>query len=350
VLDFDLAVTSPGIRLAVPPPSRLPLPADHIALRALMKYMSGILGIPYKSLSSGTKFDESAVKNYTNDKSSRSLRAGEMYSAFCARCAEIISERADDLRIDDYAVAILQHLFGVKWLESTAIKFPASHRDPALDETLAKWLAVSPNENDEVEIRYSGLWWVLRSSAFQNSGKLSNHSDAQEVSCSLINVRPKSVSAGTLCDFRWYNLGKDREQDERRVFEGFVIPNVDRIEFLGRLSTRHKLLSLMVWRFSPDPELRDHAKVASGICLSLTGSGRPVIARVRAFFVECSENLHGDEFEAVKRAHLNEIGVRPVKFLESFLSPDQLQSTLAFLSEHKPIAGFSSARDEILEA
>jgi hypothetical protein len=321
-----------------------------VALRALMKYMSGVLSIPYKSLSNGTKFDESAVKNYTNDKSSRSLRAGEMYSAFCARCAEIISEKAADLRIDDYAVILLQHLFGVQWLESTAIKLPASHRDPSLDETLAKWLAVSSNENDEVELRYCGLWRVLRASSFHNSGDPANRSNAHEVSCSLINIRPRSVTSGTLCDFRWYSLGKDREHDERRVFEGFVIPNVDRIEFLGRLSTRHKLLSLMVWRFSPDPELRDHAKVASGICLSLTSSGRPVVARVRAFSVENSESLIGEEFEALKKAQLSEIGVKPIESLDSLLPSDQLQSTLAFLTEHKPIAGFSSARDEMVEA
>jgi hypothetical protein len=338
------------LKLAVLPPSRAPLPADHIALRALIKYMSGVLSIPYKSLSGGTKFDESAVKNYTNDKSSRSLRAGEMYSAFSARCAEIMAERADDVSIDDYAVAILQHLFGAQWLESAGIKLPASHRDPALDETLAKWLAVSSNETDEVETRYCGLWRVLRASSFQNSGDLPNRSNPQEVSCSLINIRPRSVSAGALCDFRWYSLGKDRERDERRVFEGFVIPNVDRIEFLGRHSSRHKLLSLMVWRFSPDPELRDHAKVASGICLSLTSSGRPVVARVRALFVEDSESLQGDEFEALKKVHLNEIGVKPIEFLDSLLPPDQLQSTLAFLTEHKPIAGFSSTRDEMLEA
>jgi hypothetical protein len=106
----------------------------------------------------------------------------------------------------------------------------------------------------------------------------------------------------------------------------------------------------MVWRFSPDPELRDHAMVASGICLSLTSSGRPVVARVRALFVEDSESLQGDEFEALKKVHLNEIGVKPIEFLDSLLPPDQLQSTLAFLTEHKPIAGFSSTRDEMLEA
>ncbi len=101
---------------------------------------------------------------------------------------------------------------------------------------------------------------------------------------------------------------------------------------------------------APDPELRDHANVASGICLSLTTSGRPVVARVRAFFVENSDSLSGEEFEAAKKAHLNEIGVRPIKNLDSLIPADQRQSTLAFLSEHKPIAGFSSSPDEILEA
>ncbi len=315
-----------------------------------MKYMSSVLSIPYKSISGGTSFDESAVKNYTNDKSSRSLRASEMYSAFCERCAALISERARDIRLDDFAVSILQHLFGAPWLESAGIKLPANHRDPVLDETLAKWLAVSRDETDEVELRYGGLWTVLRASSFQNSGDPANRANAEEVSCSLLNIRPRNVIGGTLCDFRWYSLGKDRERDERRVFEGFVIPNVDRIEFLGRLSTRHKLLTLMVWRFTSNPELQDHARVASGISLSLTSSGRPVVARVRALSVENSENLQGDDFETLKKTHLNEIGVKPIASLGSLVPPDQLESTLSFLAEHRPIAGFSAARDEILEA
>ena len=158
-----------------------------------------------------------------------------MYSAFCERCAALISERARDIRLDDFAVALLQHLFGAPWLDRREIRLPANHRDPALDETLAKWLAVSRDETDEVELRYSGLWTVLRASSFQNSGDPANRANAEEVSCSLLNIRPRNVIGGTLCDFRWYSLGKDRERDERRVFEGFLIPNVDRIEFLGQL-------------------------------------------------------------------------------------------------------------------
>ena len=61
----------------------LPAPVDHVALRALIKYMSAVHNIPYKSICNGTNFDESIVKNYTNDKSSRSVRASEMYIAFC---------------------------------------------------------------------------------------------------------------------------------------------------------------------------------------------------------------------------------------------------------------------------
>jgi hypothetical protein len=312
-----------------------------------MKYMSGVLSIPYKSISSGTGFDESAVKNYTNDKSSRSLRASELYSAFSARCGEIIAERARDIQLDDFAVAILHHLFGDKWLESAEIKLLANLRDPAFDDTLAKWLAVSRDDTDEVELRYSGLWSVLRASSLQNAGDPA--AGAEEVSCSLLNIRPRSVIGGTLCDFRWYSLGKDRERDERRVFEGFVIPNVDRIEFLGRLTTRHKLLTLMVWRFTSNPEVRHHAKIASGISLSLTGSGRTVGARVRAFAIDNSENLQADEFEALKSAHLNEIGVRPIDSLGSLIPADQVPSTLSFLAEHRPIAGFSPSRDEILD-
>ena len=49
-----------------------------------MKYMSSVLSIPYKSISSSTPFDESAVKNYTNDKSSRSLRRARCTAHFAS--------------------------------------------------------------------------------------------------------------------------------------------------------------------------------------------------------------------------------------------------------------------------
>lgn len=106
------AYSAMGEALTLQRSARVPAPADHVALRALMKYMSSVLAIPYKSISSGTPFDESSVKNYTNDKSSRSLRATEMYTAFSTRCAAILAERGRDIRIDDFVVSILEHLFG----------------------------------------------------------------------------------------------------------------------------------------------------------------------------------------------------------------------------------------------
>src|SRR5262245_5028456 len=142
-------------------PMRVPSQADHVALRALMKYMSAVHSIPYKYLSSGTSFDESSVKNYTNDKSSRSSRANEMYAAFSGRCGEIISERAG-IQLDDFAIGILHHLFGDKWLESAKIKSQFANRSQALDESLAKWLAIDRDETDVIERRYTGLWIVLR--------------------------------------------------------------------------------------------------------------------------------------------------------------------------------------------
>jgi hypothetical protein len=310
-----------------------------------MKYMSVVHNIPYKSISGSTSFDESSVKNYTNDKSSRSSRASDMYGAFSGRCAEIISDRPG-IQLDDFAICILQHLFGAKWLELANIKPPSTHRDQPLDETLAKWLAISHEETDVVELRYKGLWMVLRVCSHPDSSDQAPRSDFREVNYSLLNIRPRGLGGGTLCDFRWYHLGKGRERDERRVFEGFVIPNIDRIEFLGRGTTRHKLLSLMVWRFTSDPEVQDHARVASGLSLLLNTSDSPRGARVRAFFVENSENLQGPEFETLKNAQLNEIGVKPIESMPSLIPSDQARATLSYLTEYKTIVGFALAKDD----
>lgn len=326
----------------------LPAPVDHVALRALIKYISAVHSVPYKQISSGTGFDESGVKNYANDKSSRSLRASEMYSAFSRRCSEIILERRG-IQLDDYAIHILQHIFGHAWLQSANIRLPPGGIDQPLDEALAKWLSISQDEADEVELRYRGLWMVLRASSYPIPEGEPAMPDLSEFSCSLLNIRPRAVAAGTLCDFRWYQLGKGRERDERRVFEGYVIPSVDRIEFLGRATTRHKMLTMMVWRFSSNPELHDHASVASGISLTLKTSGGPVGARIRAFFVENSDKLQGAEFEALKNAQLNQIGVIPADLARSHIPLDQAQQTMSYLAEYRPIVGFLPLKDSNLE-
>ena len=161
-----------NLELFAPPAStRIPQPADHVALRALIKYMSSVLAIPYKSISQGTTFDESSVKNYTNDKSSRSVRAKEMYQAFSGRCAEIMIERTPEIQLDDFVVQILRHLFGDEWLELADIRPPANHHGQPIDDALGKWLGISQHETEEVELRYKGLWRCFRASSHPNAGE-----------------------------------------------------------------------------------------------------------------------------------------------------------------------------------
>ena len=61
---------------------------------------------------------------------------------------------------------------------------------------------------------------------------------------------------------------------------------------------------------------------------------------MRAFFVEGSDGLDADEFETLKTRQLGEIGVRAIEAAGSLIPPDQLQNTVSFLSEYKPIVGF----------
>jgi hypothetical protein len=324
--------------------TRMPDTTDHVALRALLKYMSGVMGVPYKSICSNTKFDESSVKNYANDKSSRSVRASEMYSVFSERCAQIIAQGRREGQLEDYVAYILKRLFGHDWLKKVGISLPAGPNQTQLDESLAAWLGVSKDETEEVERRYSGLWTVVRASSFPRSDNA--RWDMKEISFSLLNIRPRSIAGGPLCDFRWYSLGKGWEKDERRVVEGYIIPNIDRIEFLGRVSTRHKPLTLMVWRFASNPEVHEHARVASGVSLSLNTASGPVAARMRAFFIEKSDLLEGDEFGRLKNKFLDEIGVKPVEALPLVVPIEQVERTLSSLAEYKPIVGFVPTQDE----
>jgi hypothetical protein len=334
----------PPVRVVNMLKTRVPDPADHVALRALLKYMSAVLGIPYKSIASGTKFDESSVKNYANDKSSRSARAAEMHVAFVERCAQILAGIRREESLDDYVVYILKRLLGEQWLKEANIELPVALSKESLDDLLANWLGVSLEETNEVEQRYCGLWTVIRASSFPRPEN--NRWEVKEISHSLLNIRPRSISDGPLCDFRWYSLGRGWERDERRVIEGYIVPNVDRIEFLGRVSTRHKLLTLMVWRFASTPEVDGHARVASGVSLSLNTSGGPVAARMRAFFIENSDRLEGEEFSLLKTKCLKEIGVKPMEVLSSLIPAEHVERTLTSLAEYKPIVGFLPAQEE----
>ena len=122
-------------------------------------------------------------------------------------------------------------------------------------------------------------------------------------------------------------------------FEGYVLPNVDRLEFLGRAENRQDLTP-MVWRFMSNPDIAEHADVSDGLSLALNTSGLPVAARIRAFFVPGSERLAGPEFEALRDAELQKIGVRLIQSSDQVVPADQLAETVRYLTEFKPIVGF----------
>jgi len=102
----------------------------------------------------------------------------------------------------------------------------------------------------------------------------------------------------------------------------------------------------MVWRFVSNPEVTEHTKVASGISLSLNTAGGPVATRMRAFFVDHSDELSGHDFGTLKKKYLNEIGVKPVELLPSLIPEEQVERTMTSLAEYKPIVGFVPAAEE----
>ena len=325
-----------------------PSAADHVALRALMKYMSNVLRIPYKSFEDAN-FNESSVKNYTNEKSNQSEVAREMFNAFSPKCAQLLVERRSrDVRLDEFVVHILRHLYGDDWLKSAAIELPAASVGPqAPDQAFAHWLGIPEERTGYIETRYCGLWRVFRvSSPSPATGDAQSRPERIEINCSLLNIRPRSVRKGALCDFRWYYLGRGHERDEYSTFEGCVIPNIDRIEFLGRPTTGYPLLSLMVWRYTFNPEISNHAQVTSGVSLSLNTSLRPVGARVRAYFLGKSDELPSTAFDALKNQELNAIGVGSIESLKELIPAAQFEETQRYLTRYNPILGISPAPDD----
>jgi hypothetical protein len=221
-----------------------PSPADHVALRALIKYMSRILRVTYKEIAREAKTDESAVKNYANDKSTTAPKALETYTELYKACAKLVEPELKAAPPDAFLTGALTHLFGDAWVRAKGIR-PQGIRPikEPVDRALGRWAHVSALETGEVEVRYRGLWRVVRASTHPNhhAGEAAQF-QPREIDCSLLNVRPRGVGGGTLCDFKLYYLGRGRRHHERLQFEGFVLPNVDRLEFFGRAQNRHDLL------------------------------------------------------------------------------------------------------------
>src|SRR5262245_18644901 len=97
------------------PRPRIASPADHVALRALIKYMSRVLGIGYKEVANAIHTNESAVKNYVNDKSTTAPKAAEAYGALFTACASLVADKLGAATPDPFLVGALTHLFGVDW-------------------------------------------------------------------------------------------------------------------------------------------------------------------------------------------------------------------------------------------
>jgi hypothetical protein len=322
---------------------RPPTAADHVALRALIKYMSRVLNITYKMIAQDAKTNESAVKNYANDKSTSAAPAAETYTQLYHSCAGLVGERL--AAPDPFLVGTLVHLFGDGWVRAKGVRLAATPVEEPADRAIGRWANAWPQGTEEVEVRFRGLWRVIRASTHPTRAEQEAQLDLREVNCSLLNIRPRTVTGGTLCDFKWYYLGRGRRLDERLVFEGFVFPNVDRLEFFGRAANRHDLLSLMVWRFASNPEIKQHTEVSEGLALAVNTSGGPVAARVCAFFVPGSERLADEEFEALKDAELQKIGLWPMRASDGPIPPAQLPATVHYLNEYKPIVGFFANPD-----
>ena len=319
-------------------PDRVPEPEDHVALRALLKYMSNVLKVGHKTIATDEPgLTENAVKSYANEKSSASKTAKEQFASLKRRCGVLIMDHKHQPLVP-FVFEILRHLYGDAYIRAGGFSAGSHTAQAMIDTALARWHEVARDEIEEVERRYAGLWRVFRPSSPTGGNAGSGVPQTSEFNYSLLNIRPRSVNGSALCDFKWYYLGHGQELDERRTFEGFVLPNGDRIEFLGRITRgRSRPFALMVWRFNVDPELTSHAEVSQGMSLSLNTTIDPIGARVRAFFVKQSHEVHDSDFVALRDAELDGIGVKTLESVKDLIPADQFQRTVNYPSRFEPI-------------
>ncbi len=321
-------------------PKPVATPEDHLALRALLKYMSGALGIQYKVVCLETTFAENDLKAYANEKALRGQRQQAIFEAVSVSAAKLLPTHVRRIRDKSYILHIARELFGDTWLKQQGIEIPDTTGEVAIDRSLAAWLGVSEEETADVERDLSGLWRVVRASSPPGRVDAGSQSELAEINYSLLNIRPRHVGGNTLCDFYWYYRGRGGESGDERVSEGFVIPTADRVEFLAKPSGRFNMLSLMAWSYATNPDRQNHIPVANGIALTTNSSNNPVGAHVRAFFIANSDKLGGEEFKTLRDLERADIGVKSTSFLAGLISADQYQRTVDHLQRSKPIIGF----------
>jgi len=293
--------------------SYVPTPVDHLALRALLKYLSVVLEIPYKSISE----NESQIKNYASNKSIKDKKLPKLFQEYSQAAAACLAPRLKEIQGDDYGLFLVKYLFGEEWLRANGLDVTEKSRPATLSDMLMRWFDVSDDEAAQVEQRYRGLWRVMRASSPASRQVSATRTRLKDINYSLLNIRPRNLGQGGLCEFRWYYRARYSEKDETRVYRGFVIPNVDRLEFLGRLDSRHRPIALMSWRFTPDSETTEHTEVANGISLSLNSEKAPVTAHIRAFFVHASDSLEGDDFDLTSYGVQREGGLACIRWKRS---------------------------------
>ena len=316
--------------------SQVPTAVDHLALRSLLRYMSLILKIPYKSISD----NDSQIKNYANNKSIKDRKLQLLFKEYSQAAAEALVPHIQKLQSDEYGLFLAKYMFGEEWLGQNGVHVVDRSRPPALNDALMHWLEVEDTEAVQVEQRYRGLWRVMRASSAGRRQPPTPEAELKDINYSLLNIRPRDLSPGGLCEFRWYYRGRFSERDETRVFSGFAVPNIDRLEFFGRLQNRHRPLILMSWRFTPNAESIEHTEVANGISLSLNSDTAPVAAHIRAFFIPTSDQREGEAFDQLLDTERKRIGVHPKEALKNEIPPEDYERTIAYLSQHEPMVGF----------
>jgi hypothetical protein len=276
--------------------------ADHIALRTLVKYLSSVEGIPYKLVGDGTHLREEHIKAYVNDKAIKGNRLTDIFVSLSQRCAEIVAQRGLAARQPDFIIGIEEHLFGESWLASVGL----DRKGSGFERALARWLDTPDSEIGYFEDRYAGLWRVVRPMTSDRRSRTMK--SVKEFNFSLLNIRPRKTAQGTLPNFRWYVATELHHRYS--VIEGSVIPQFDSLGFLGRISARHRLLTLMSWASNFDPDLVErHAESAFGIALSSDAIGRPIMTRLQAFFVPDSARYSDRELEEMRLDEMRHIGI-----------------------------------------
>lgn len=162
-----------------------------------------------------------------------------------------------------------------------------------IDEPLVNWLSIDPQRSKDVCRHYSGLWWIIRPSTKLKPGP------EPEFNLALLNIQPEDVTNTPLPFFKFYQAASGTSGGAEVSSQGRVLAfDSDQILLLAKRRGTQTLTQLS-WKYAWDPDRRKRENLIQGAIFTVNTLGELIQSYFHGCFIDGSDCLRADEFDAV---------------------------------------------------